>query len=255
MANEESETQAFWATSNESNTQRINHMPWQAFLDKYIQPSESNINLIAYKKVSQDDHQTLKSYLSELSKVTPSEYSRSVQMAYWINLYNAATVDLILDNYPVKSITKLGDSFFSFGPWDDPIITIDGKTLTLNTIEHKILRPIWQDPRIHYAVNCASYSCPNLATLAYTADNLENLLNQGASDYINHPRGVRFEEDELILSKIYSWYQEDFGDNENDVISHLQHYAKPALEKQLRQLVTDSGDIDYEYDWRLNELK
>ena len=188
-----------------------------------------------------------------LQQLDPRSYNSQEQQAYWINLYNALTVDLILKNYPTSSITKLGDKFFSFGPWDDVVANINGKKLTLNDIEHKILRPIWQDPRVHYAVNCASYSCPNLSKTAYTGDNLELQLEQGAKHYINHPRGVMIEDGDLIISKIYKWYAEDFGNNEKALIEHLQKYAAPTLKQQLNQFLVEQGDIDYEYDWRLNQ--
>ena len=105
----------------------------------------------------------------------------------------------------MKSITKLGKGFFSFGPWDDKTLTINNKELSLNDIEHRILRPIYNDARIHYAVNCASYSCPNLAAQAYTVENMDQLLDKGAEHYINHPRGVSIKNNKLTLSSIYSW--------------------------------------------------
>lgn len=185
----------------------------------------------------------------------PRRYKKIEQKAYWINLYNALTVQLILDNYPVKSITKLGEGLFSFGPWDDPAATIRGKTLSLNDIEHKILRPIWKDQRIHYAVNCASYSCPDLSAMAFTANNTEELLEEGASAYINHPRGVGVDGDDLLLSSIFDWYLVDFGDSQETLVQHLKHYAKPALKQKLAAFERNGGDIDHDYNWDLNESK
>lgn len=245
----------FWNQSDESNTNTIDHSLWQDNLNKYLLTSHpSAINLYDYKRVTATDHQQLKTYLTQLSHLDPRLYSKDEQMAYWINLYNALTIDVILDHYPVASIRDLGEGFFSFGPWDDEIIKIANQELTLNDIEHRILRPIWQDARIHYAVNCASLSCPNLAKQAYTANNLERLLKQGAHRYVNHQRGVYWEEDQVELSKIYSWYQEDFGDNEANVIKHLMQYAEPELLKQLKTYSKDT-DISYHYDWQLNEVE
>ena len=127
---------------------------------------------------------------------------------------------------------------------------IEGETLSLDDIEHRILRPIWQDPRIHYAVNCASIGCPNLSNEAFTAQNTDVLLTQGAIAYINHPRGVSINNDELTLSSIYKWFKEDFGTDDRAIIQHLQTYAKPALKAQLGELSDIEG---YEYDWSLNE--
>jgi len=245
---------SFWNHSDEQSTASVDHSQWQALLSQYLMTdTPSKVHLFNYKGVTNTDHQNLKHYLTSLSELNPKTLSKAEQKAYWINLYNALTVDLILENYPVKSITKLGESFFSFGPWDDEAITIDQQRLTLNDIEHKILRPIWKDPRIHYAVNCASYSCPNLAGTAYTADNTEALLEEGAVGYVNHPRGVEERDGEWHLSKIYKWYQEDFGGNERSLYAHLIGYAEPDLKARLVEAKANKADIDYHYDWSLNE--
>ena len=240
-----------WNQSDESNTRLIDHQRWQKVLDSYLIANHSSgINRFRYSDVTTADKKILKNYLSELQKIDPRSYKRNEQMAYWINLYNALTVDLILDKYPVKSIKKAGKSFFSFGPWDDELAKVAGQTLTLNDIEHKILRPIWKDPRIHYAVNCASYGCPNLAANVFTSSNVNALLDQSAHEYINHDRGVRFDNGKLIVSSIYHWYKEDFGGNDATLIKHLDQYAKPELKTLLAQY---KGAIDHSYDWRLNE--
>lgn len=248
-------TTSYWNKSNESMTQDIDHSQWQYTLNRYLIMGEDNIaiNLFNYKNVTHSDKAVLKQYLIQLQNVNPLQHTKAQQQAYWINLYNALTIQLILDNYPVKSITKLGERFFSFGPWDDDAATVNGKTLSLNDIEHEILRPIWQDPRIHYAVNCASYGCPNLSATAFTANNMEQLLTSGAYAYVNHPRGVTIQGEDLALSSIYKWYSEDFGDNDQALIEHLKRYAKPKLKQALVLFQQNPGDIDFEYDWRLNQ--
>ena len=203
-----------------------------------------------YAQVSEEGRQQLQNYLATLQGLPISRYSRSEQLAYWINLYNARTVDLILENYPLDSITDISFSLFSFGPWDEPVLTVEGETLSLNDIEHRILRPIWQDPRLHYAVNCASLGCPNLLPEPYTGQHVEQQLEDVAKAFVNHPRGVHFDGEQLRLSKIYDWYEIDFGHELRDVIRHLILYAQPALAEQLRHF---EGEIDYEYDWQLNE--
>lgn len=252
----------YWQQRDDTSVASVNHSEWQKLLSKYIitnnintdkNANKPNLNLFAYQSVSAQDKTQLENYLSMLQQLDPRSYNGREQQAYWINLYNALTVNLILNNYPTSSITKLGDKFFAFGPWDDIAATINAKQLTLNDIEHKILRPIWRDPRVHYAVNCASYSCPNLSRFAFTADNLEQQLEQGAINYINDPRGVTIVGEDLILSKIYKWYAEDFGNDETKLIKHLQNYAMPSLRQQLDQFLKQPGDIDYEYDWRLNQ--
>ena len=245
-----------WLTSNETNTTAIDHQSWQLILNKYLISNDpSGVNLFDYKQVSSKDKKTLEKYLISLQERDPRSYNKAEQKAYWINLYNALTVQLILNNYPVESITKLGNTFFSFGPWDDDAAGIAGITLSLNDIEHKILRPIFKDPRIHYAVNCASYSCPNLSGQAYTSSNTDQLLNDGAFEYINHPRAVKFDGDDLLLSSIYDWYLIDFGDNTTSLLNHLKQYASDSLKKKLMSFDVESDDIDHHYNWQLNEVK
>ena len=161
----------------------------------------------------------MNNYIEQLAGIDPRAYRRIEQKAYWINLYNALTVKLIVDHYPVGSITTLGKTLGAFGPWDDHLITLAGQTLSLNDIEHRILRPLWKDPRIHFAVNCASYGCPDLQDIAFTAENIETLLNKAATDYLSHPRGAHFDGDELVLSSIFDWYAEDFGANQQEVLN------------------------------------
>ena len=246
-----------WQKHNPENSEVIDHSVWQIFLDKYLvtnpliaeSPKISGINRVRYAGVSKIDYGLLKNYLTSLEDIPVSNFSRPQQRAFWINLYNAATLNLILEHYPLESITKISFSFFSFGPWDEELLSVEGEELSLNDIEHRILRPIWQDTRIHYALNCASLGCPNLLPQAFTELNTESLLEQGAHDYINHPRGANVQDDSLILSKIYDWYQADFGGNEDGVLLHLQQYS---TKEWLKSLQTEELKIEYQYDWRLN---
>ena len=191
-------------------------------------------------------------YLEALSMVQISRYKRDEQLAYWINLYNALTVKVIVDHYPVESIRDIDISpgWFSFGPWDKKLIKVENESLSLNDIEHRILRPIWRDARIHYAVNCASLGCPNLAPTAYNADTMEGSLTEAARRYINHPRGVSIEGGRLYVSTIYEWFVEDFGGNEKGVLDHIRQYANPKLAKRLAEFAAIDG---YRYDWGLND--
>lgn len=245
-----------WRASDESSTDLINHGAWQTILDDYLLIAEDNgVNLFAYGKVSAESKKQLQNYLKNMQALDPRGFNKQEQKAYWINLYNALTVQLILDNYPVKSITKLGGSIFSFGPWGDDAAQVNGITLSLNDIEHLILRPIYKDPLIHYAVNCASYSCPNLSNKAFTSGNINEELVKGAWAYVNHPRGVKFNDGDLMVSSIYHWYKDDFGGNDKSLLEHFEKYAKPELKKKLNDFVKNGGDLDHEYNWQLNEAK
>lgn len=241
----------FWQASDEANIQSIDHSGWQMILQQYLSSNHaSGINRFGYQAVDKSGLTQLDSYLHQLQNLDPRTYSKAQQQAYWINLYNALTVKVILDNYPVPSITKTGEGFFSFGPWDDKAAVVQGQELSLNDIEHGILRPIWQDNRIHYAVNCASLGCPNLAAEAFTADNMEALLEHSAASYVNHSRGVRFDDGELIVSSIFHWYKVDFGGTDQTLLNHLQKYAQPDLRAQLKNY---QGAIAHDYDWSLNQ--
>ncbi len=232
----------YWDSSNPSNSTTISHQQWQQILDKYL-ISQQQYTLFDYANVTKKDRASLNNYVQKMQTIDPRNYTKSEQYAYWVNLYNAITVQLILQNYPIQSITKLG-GLFSFGPWDEDVAKVAGKTLTLNDIEHRILRPIWNDPRTHYAVNCASLGCPNLQPQAFTSQNSQQLLDKAASEFINSDKGVlMLAADEYQLSSIYQWFASDFGD-QNQLFNHLKKY-RPELKPF-------KGDISYDYNWKLN---
>jgi len=242
-----------WEAHNPESNRVVDHTAWDRFLNRYLVTNHpSAINRVEYGDVTAADKQMLESYLDSLQQAPVSQLNRNEQKAYWINLYNAATIKVILDHYPVTSITKinLSSGLFSKGPWEAKILRIEGEEVSLNDVEHRILRPIWKDPRIHYAVNCASIGCPNLQDRAYTSENTEALLEKGAREYINHHRGTSFQGKKLVLSSIYDWFQEDFDRSEQGVLRHLHRYAAPELAGKLDNF---SGRINYEYDWSLNE--
>jgi hypothetical protein len=168
------------------------------------------------------------------------------QLAFWINLYNAATVRLILDNKGVASITDIKK------PWDQNVVSVGGDQLTLNEIEHGIVRPVFRDARTHYALNCASIGCPNLAREPYRGHDLEAQLDAAARAYVNHPRGVSVEKGRVVASKIFGWYREDFGADEGAVLDHLRGYADAPLATALKGATKIS---DYRYDWALNAAR
>ena len=237
-----------FSATDEASTETVDHSAWNGLLKIYLTDGPQGVALFDYAAVTKADRQALKTYLGALQKVRVTGLPRKVQMPYWINLYNALTVEVILDNYPVESIREIKSGLFSSGPWSKELVNVEGHDLTLDDIEHEILRPIWQDKRIHYVVNCASIGCPNLADEAYTETNTAELLEQGARDYINSPRGVRVEDGKIIASKLFDWYAGDFG-TEQELLDHFRDYAKPDL---LSQLADKTEIYDYEYDWALN---
>jgi predicted transcriptional regulator len=240
----------------------VDHATWDRLLKKYVVTDEDSLNRVRYQAFKSADHATLKSYIQALERVKPAGLTRPEQFAYWSNLYNAKTIDIILDHYPVETIRDIAinEGLVGFlkrtvgagGPWKAKVVTIDGERLSLDNIEHDILRPIFKDPRVHYAVNCASIGCPNLQREAFTAANLEALLDQGARDFVNSPRGFRFQGGGVWASSIYNWFKADFGGTDNAVLAHAAKYAAPDRAEKLKA----AGDIDaFGYDWRLNDAK
>jgi Protein of unknown function, DUF547 len=241
-----------WQQNDAGSRQKIEHGAWDEFLKKIvIAPHPSGINRVAYRAVTAADAKNLTDYLRAMQTVAISIYNRAEQKAYWINVYNALTVDLILSRFPVVSIRTINISpgLLAQGPWGAKLFTVEGEKLSLDDIEHRILRPIWKDNRVHYALNAAALGSPNLQPIAFTGENTEALLEKGAREFINHPRGVSLEKGRLQVSSIYVWFQEDFGGDAEDLMAHWQQYANPKLAQGLEKY---SGGLAHDYDWRLN---
>lgn len=207
---------------------------------------------VDYKGIIKDSVQ-FKSYLNLLARNHPNDknWTRQEQMAYWINAYNAFTIKLICDNYPIASIkdVKKGVPFVS-DTWTIDFIKIENKTYDLNNLEHGILRPKYKDPRIHFAVNCASFSCAPLRNEAYMPEKLEEQLNDATRKFINAAnfRNSIISAKKADLSKYFTWYAGDFKDAAPSVIAFINKYATTPLDADAK--------IDYlDYNWNLNEQK
>jgi hypothetical protein len=242
-----------WLAYDDASSARIDHSAWDRFLRNYVRLGGDGIARLPYGRVTAADREALRQDLDRLARTPIAAYSRAEQFAFWVDLYNELTVKLILDHYPVASIRDIAISpgLFAVGPWGRKLITIDGEGLSLDDIEHRILRPIWRDPRVHYALNCAALGCPNLQAQAFTAENSGTLLDQAAVEFVNHPRGAAVAAGRLTVSSIYVWYQGDFGGTDAGVLAHLRRYARPPLAAALAGLDRIAAD---RYDWRLNDL-
>ncbi|HYV90688.1 MAG TPA: DUF547 domain-containing protein [Chitinophagales bacterium] len=215
----------------------VSHDAWNDLLKKYVTP-DGKVN---YQGI-QHEKSKLESYLGMLSRNPPQEnWQRNEVMAYWINAYNAFTVKLILDYYPVKSILDIDKG----KAWDDVFIKIGDKSYTLDNIENDILRKKFNDPRIHFAINCASKSCPKLLNEAYTPDKLDLQLSIVAKNFVNDPSKNKITADKIEVSKIFEWNKNDFTTGET-LIDFLNHYSN----KKIQQNATISF---LDYDWSLNE--
>jgi Protein of unknown function, DUF547 len=244
-----------FAVSNAQSTTAIDHGRWTELLAKYVVAGADGINRVRYGDFKRDGHAALKSYVKTLEGVDVATLARPELFAFWANLYNAKTIDVVLDAYPIKSIKdiRLGGGLVATvtgGPWKAKVVTVAGEALSLDDIEHGILRKVFKDPRVHYAVNCASIGCPNLMREAFTGVALDQQLNAGARAYVNHPRGFQVGKDGVTASSIYNWFVADFGGDDAGVLAHARRYSDPALTKAL----APANEIsDYGYDWSLND--
>ncbi len=240
-----------WQRHDAASRAAIDHTPWTGFIARYRVVGEDGVARMRYAAVAPSDREGLKRYIAGLESTDVDVLNRAEQLAFWVNLYNAVTVRTVLEHYPVRSIRDIRVSGpFEAGPWGAKLARIKGEPLSLDDIEHRILRPLWRDPRIHYVVNCASIGCPDLPPKALTGHRAEAMLDAAARAYVNHPRGAVMAGARLTVSSIYRWFREDFGGSEAGVLAHLRRYGDPPLTNAL----LDVTKIDrYEYDWRLND--
>ncbi|MEM6686849.1 MAG: DUF547 domain-containing protein [Bacteroidota bacterium] len=229
----ETVTTEFVPTEKKKTT--FNHTIWNELLQKYVSP-EGNVDYNGFKK----DHEILKEYIASLSDDIDvrKDWSNNEKLAFWINTYNALTVDLILRNYPVKSIKDIKK------PWDQRLWKIGYLPQNLNDIEHKILRKM-NEPRIHFAINCASFSCPPLLNEAFTAEKLEEQLTQVTKAFLADSQRNTITPDAIKISKIFKWFAKDFKEN-GSLIDFLNQYSDVKIHKNAKKKYKD-------YDWTLNE--
>ncbi len=219
---------------------QVAHAKWDALLKTHVSKS-GTVNYKGFKT----DQAKLTAYLLDLESNVPSAaWSKNETMAYWINAYNAYTVQLMVKNYPLKSIMDL--KYNGKSAWDYKWIKIGTETLSLNDIEHVKLRKKYKDARIHFAVNCASFSCPVLLNSAYIATKLEAQLEAQAILFINDPKRNQISASSAKVSQLFEWYQDDFTTGGKTVIDYLNKYSKTKIKAG-----TNIGYMNY--NWNLNE--
>ena len=213
-----------------------NEDSWSSLLKKYVD-EEGNVNYKGFKQ----EEAVLDGYLSFMAANAPAQNSsREEKLVYYINLYNAATVKLILENYPVQSIKDIKS------PWDKKWVQVGEKQLSLGAIEHKILRKL-DEPRIHFAINCASYSCPKLSNESYTLERLDEQLESATVDFVNDTKRNKISADRAEISEIFKWYKSDFT---------AQLSLKEYINGYTEEKIGAKTKLQYiKYDWSLNEIK
>lgn len=231
-----STTALAWATP------QVDNSIYADLLDRYVKAG--NVNYAGFKS----EEKKLDEYLKVLEQTDPADLARNEQFAFYINVYNAWTIKLILTGYPgVKSIKELGGLFQ--GPWKKKFVRLNDGVVTLDDIEHNILRPRFKDPRVHFAINCASKSCPPLIPEPYQGEILNRQLSTTTGAFLNNPRNYRFDSNTFYISKIFKWFGSDFN---NDPLGFYLDYAVGDLKQELEGK-KDTLNLTYlKYDWKLN---
>lgn len=221
----------------------FDHSLFDELLEKYVKNGR-----VDYQGIKSEE-QKLDQYLALLDATDPEKLSRNEQFAFYMNAYNAYTIKLIVENYPVESIKDLGSLFST--PWKKEIVKIGGEVYNLDNIEHDILRPQFQDPRVHFAINCAAKDCPPLYPEAFWADRLDQQLDRSTHAFLNNPEKTYLDGNTLYVSSIFKWFTEDF---DNDPLSFVLKYAEGNFKREL-EAKKDSIKVKYlSYDWSLNEV-
>jgi hypothetical protein len=221
------------------------HQLWNELLKVHVKPD----GRVDYKGFIREKPK-LESYLKLLSENAPdrSKWSKNEQLAYWINVYNAFTVKLIVDFYPTKSIRDLGPRVkipLIKDVWHYKFFKIAGVDMSLDEVEHSILRKEFEEPRIHFAINCASVSCPPLLNEAFVASTLENQLARVTTTFVNDPSRNKISAQSAQLSSIFSWFKGDFT-KKGTLVEFLNRYSKVKISPNARITFLD-------YNWNLNE--
>jgi hypothetical protein len=234
ITNEESQTVETTETIANEIMETFNHSLWSDLLQKHVS-NNGNVNYKGFKA----DESELKIYFQSLSDNIPQDsWTKAEKLTYWINTYNAYTVKLILDEYPIESIKDIS------GPWDKRFIKLAKESYTLNDIEHKILRKM-NEPRIHFAIVCASISCPKLQNVAFESSKLESQLTNATKEFLTDPERNILTENDIKISKIFKWFSSDFKQN-GSLIDFLNKYSDITI--------SQDADKSYkDYDWNLNE--
>ncbi len=244
----------YWNDHEAGSVMVVNHSPWQVIIDSYLDSEhESGVFRFDYEAVSSTDKGKLDSYLDYLQSIDPRQLNRNEAMAYWINAFNASLVRLIIggvQNSNIDSVRDLRAGAFTAGPWRRKVLDIAGQRLSFDDIEHGILRPIYADPRVHFAMSAACMSCPNLQPQVFLGTQIEDQLAQAQADYLNHERTVKLENGRLTISRIFDWYSSDFGESDDRVRSYILENIDSELAETLGAV--ESGGIKYQFDWKLN---
>lgn len=267
---------AYWQPFG-TQTELPSDTEFTQFLQRYRGINPQGVAVLDYQSVSPEDRNALSAFVGRYTAIDPRQFTRDTQFVYWVNLYNAQIILQILAADIPSSIRDIKpgiSGLLAGGPWRQTQVVIAGKALSFNDIEHRILRPIWRDARVHFVLNCASIGCPDLPAKPLTISTKESVLEQAVKAFVNHPRGVRIENERVILSSIFDWFAVDFGDSRMELVTFINKYRQPnprvgdfqgPSEENTQdfpqggfqtlpqtQLALDKLKFSYQYDWSLN---
>ncbi len=242
----------FWDDEEPASAIQVNHDAWQEILTLYVDDQHaSGINRFDYEAVTAGDALKIKTYLDYLQKMEPRQLNSLEAQAFWINLYNAIMVDKIVDAYQSgssRAVNRLLRGGVRSTRWNRNVAEVVMQKISLDDIEHGILRPMWKDPRIHFVLVTGALSGANVLKTAFNGENNEVLLEQAKNDFFSHPKSVRVENGRIVLNSVFNWYAEDFASNKSALLQYIQENAPEAT----RQAMTGLSRTSFDYNWDLN---
>jgi hypothetical protein len=240
-----------WDRFVAGSRREVDHAPLAVLLDRHVLKRSDGVHLFAYGDVTEAERANLDRYIRELAGFAVDSLDRREQYAFWLNLYNALVLRLVLSRYLVLSIQDIGFGLgpLGDGPFERELVAVLGRPVSLSDIRERILWPIFKDPRLHYGLCDAAIGAPNLQPRVFTGERVDRMLDGAALDYVNHPRGARLAGGRLILSEMYQSHLNHFGGTQAELLAHLRLYAVDPM----RSVPRGVKKVSYAFDWSLND--
>lgn len=235
----------FWNDYEPDSGLKMNHDAWDALLKKYVVTGHpSGVNRFRYDDVTPEDQTSLQVYIEYLQRMDPRQLNHARKKAYWMNFYNAAIVLIVLTEQPEESIRDVSNL------WRKKRFEVTRQKVSLDDIEHGVIRPFYKDPRVHFGFTPATVGSGNILPVAFTHENIEELLERNTRDFLNESgRGVFIDGNTLRISTLFRWYKDDFGSKKGNIKAFIKKYVSPDVARQIDQTTR----ISYEYNWELNK--
>lgn len=240
----------FWNDSEPLGVIDVDHTPLQEILQTYVLPDHpSGISRFDYDRVSQEDKEKLQSYLDYLQLLEPRQLNKEEAKAYWVNLYNAATLHMVIDAYTDGRVTRVRARGLPARRWRRDIVKVAMQDMSLDDILNGVIRPLYRDPRTHFALFFCTLGGPDMPTDVLNGENNNELLDTFQEKYLMQSRAVRLDSGELVLSEMFQSYDTDFADSQSSLISYLQQHVPEPVSEAMNGVF----DIRFDYDWTLNQ--